>query len=173
MKFREKILIYSSILIIAIVAIYIFLISPLRNSISRARNNWEDQKIIYEITKDRSENMASFKKDIEEINEKKENLDKFLISSNKQINFFRDLENTADTLNVDLTYDLEQIKKNNDEDLQTVNIDIKTTGQYNNILKYIASLESFNYYIKISNIKISSLNSNKIQADIQAKTYWQ
>ena len=67
MKFREKILIITASFIIVFTAIILFLILPLREDIIQVNQQIEDRRIVYEINKRRSKNLASFQKDIEEI----------------------------------------------------------------------------------------------------------
>ncbi|MDZ7799122.1 MAG: type 4a pilus biogenesis protein PilO [Patescibacteria group bacterium] len=172
MKFKEIKLIYTAVLLGAIIAVYIFLVMPLRSSISQTRQNLQNQKITQEILKNRSENISTYKKDIEEIKTKKNRLEDMFISSEKQIDFFRQLENVAKDLNLNLNYTLEQTS-NNKDNIKTVNLKIKLDGAYTDNLKYLASLEALPYYIKTSNISFTNSNNSNITVNIQAITYWQ
>jgi Tfp pilus assembly protein PilO len=171
MAFREKILIYVSTLIIIIAASIIFLIYPLKNKITEVKNQISEQKITLEIIKNKSENVTAMQKDYEAILDKKEKVDKMIISSANQLNLFKDIEDLALRNNLTQNYNLDAPAGKNTGEL-TMNIEIG--GEYLKILNYIKGLESLNYYLKIVSINFAVTTAGEpVNATLQAKTYWQ
>lgn len=171
MAFREKILIFISILIIVIAASIIFLIYPLKNKIAEVKNQIDEQKITLEIIKNKSENVSARQKDYEAILDKKSALDNMIISSANQLNLFKDIEDLAQRNNLAQNYNLDAPGAKNAGELI---MNIQLEGDYLKILEYLKGLETLNYYIKIVSLDFAvSAAGEQVSAALQAKTYWQ
>jgi len=172
MKIKEKSIIIISVIIVATAAVIFFITLPLKQKISQIEEDINNQKVVLEITKKRSKNITSLQRDYEEIMEKKENLENMFIGKNNQLTLFKDIEKIAEQYNLELNYNLEE--SSTKEDISEVNLSLNLSGLYQNILKYLGSIEELNYYIKIKDITLkSSSTKENIQVVINAKTYWQ
>ena len=172
MKFKEKISIFSLAILGALVLITAFLILPLRQSVAETSGQIHEQRITLEINKNRLENLASFKKDIQEIEKQLKTLEGMFVNEANQISFFRDLENTAQVSSLKLNYSLEDISKKTQSPKEVL-INFSLEGKYENLLKFMAGLEGLDYYIKVKNLSFRPATTQNLQANLQAITYWQ
>ena len=171
-KFKEKISIFGAALLAAFVLVAFFLIVPLFESIAETNEQIYEKRITLEISKKRSENLASFQKDIEEIEKKLETLEGMFINESNQIAFFRDLENIAQANSLKLNYNLEDISKKTQSPKEVL-ITLNLEGQYNHLLKFIGRLEGLDYYLKIKNLSFKPAVGENQQANLQAVSFWQ
>jgi len=171
MKQKEKIILINSSILVIIILVVIFIILPLKNSLIKDRDTLKEQRINYEITKKRSQDLTSLKNKLEEIEEKNSTLNNFYIGESNELSLFKNLESLAKENDLSLNYNLETQKTN--KSTNEVKLSINLGGRYQSILKYLAGIEALNYYIKINNLTIKKGTDDKTIASLEAITYWQ
>lgn len=172
MQLREKMIIFSSAIIIIVVVFYLFITNPLRESLTKLKEEVENKRINLEITKRKAENLTALKEDYETIEKKKQALENMIISQANQLELFQDLENLAQKNNIEQNFSLETPKT--EASPQEVKININLEGNYLKILGYLAGLEALDYYVKVSSMKFTSSEYvGNASLTIEAKTYWQ
>lgn len=175
-KFKHKIIYICLITAIFVLLIIKFIILPVIDDIKTVRAEIIDQKIDLErkITLERNKNQL-----IDNINTIEPRLiefEKFFINKNKELEFITTMEGLAEknTVSQKLSLDLNKAKKFNDYSI--IPISLNLNGKYVDIIKYLINLEEINYYININSINItktsSNANTSSVNATINANSYW-
>ena len=96
------------------------------------------------------------------------------IKKGEELNFITDIENISDARG--LEQKITRVNTNtggNNENLETLTLDVRLTGGFTQIMEFLSDLESLKYYFNVSNISFSSAGDkkNKISATILGKVY--
>jgi Tfp pilus assembly protein PilO len=171
----KKIILQLSSLVIILVLIFAVIL-PLSSKLKQVAKNVEDQRVTLEITQKKAQNTASLISDYDKIKSYQQEISKFFINKKDQLDFLTSLENTAQENNLTQVLTLEEVGKI--EQIKDLPLSIVLTGNYLDIIKYLAEIEALNYYISIESINLSKQSSstaalNNVTATIESKTYWQ
>ncbi len=94
------------------------------------------------------------------------------IKKGEELNFITDIENISDARGLEQKIIRVNTNSNN-ENLETLTLDVRLTGGFTQIMEFLSDLESLKYYFNIFNISFSSAGDkkNKISATILGKVY--
>ena len=108
------------------------------------------------------ESYPNFQSGIEKINS-------LFINPKEPIEFIGFLEKTAQSLNLSIQILLggEQPKGT---DWQSISFQVKITGSFSNLMKFLEKIESAPYLVEINNLNIQKLSGNEINAGLGGKT---
>ena len=169
----------SSLMIFGIATPNLAKIKKIRAEIITQKQTAED-KIKREINSKRlSEKLNKIEPELEKFNQ-------IFINRNRELEFITTLENVASREQVTQKISFNLNADHSSPVYQKIPLEILAQGNYYDILRYINSLETLNYYINIKSLEFSSgaiifttadgtrktTSENSINLKISANTYW-
>ncbi|MDD5342120.1 MAG: type 4a pilus biogenesis protein PilO [Patescibacteria group bacterium] len=179
---HKSIIIIGGALII-IVGLLVFAFLPLNRTIDDLKTQILGKRIDSALLK-QQQNTAARSQDEASLVEKDEELRAYFIQKSKFLEFISQIEELAKNNSVKEEVTLTEFP-NNTQEVFTHPISVSFTGDYNNILKLMAELESLNYYLDFAQITLSNagdgglnVNTNtskqsQLQVSLTGLTYWQ
>ncbi len=155
---KNKIIIKIIIFLFLIIALFYFLFLPLLTSIEQSKKDIINAKIDIHNSNDQAQNSTALAKKLKNIEPQINNLNKVFINKNRELEFITNLEGIANKNNIKQTIDLKNIPDTTTS-FTTIAIDIKASGNFNNLISYLSDLETNYYYININNLDITSLHN--------------
>jgi len=182
LKPKQKIYVIVLTFIIFIVLMTYLIIIPSLKKIKKTRVDILNQKIELKQSMDQSKNLNQLKEKINNIEPELKKLDKIFINKNRELDFITSLEAIAEQYNIEQNINLNP-GKNEEKGYKSSPITINLEGNYLDILQYLRTIESSQYYININsiNLGLSSSNNNsqlknnediKVSMIIGADIYW-
>jgi hypothetical protein len=105
-----------------------------------------------------------------------EKIKNIYVNINKELEFITTLEDIARKNNIKQKINLNQKQAQKVNNYQIIPIRLDSQGNFNDLLNYLAELETMQYFIIIANLEItksaSFSNTNQINFLILADTYW-
>ena len=191
LDYKKKIIYLSLVFAVAALLTVYMIIKPTLMKIKEERANIVTQKIELEKRLSNEKNMASLSSKIRKIKPQIDRLSSVYINQGRQLEFITTLEGIASENKVAQSLNLNFDSLSNDPNYNIIPLEISVSGTYANVLNYLISLETMNYYINITNwqfspggaivSEISVLETNKQSASrsgapytlrLTANTYW-
>ena len=154
MYFKNRSLIFSLIVGIAIFALVILGILPLLNNIKENSENLalEYQKVF--LIERQNKELKNFKQRYEELKPELEIVKSLFVNQEVPMHFVNFLEKTTDDLQ--LSINISSVDSKVDDDSHPYLIfNIRVGGMFPNFLKFLEKLEKGPYLIKIAELKVS------------------
>lgn len=169
-------------LLIFLFSLY-FIIIPSLNDIWLIGQEVEKQRIELENRYIKGYSIKQLADNLEKIKPQINLLDQIFINKNRELEFITTLENEANKYNVAQKINLSAPQPTKNKDFDQSSLQLYSNGEFNNILKYLANLESLSYYINIKSVEFTPVTganqprSEKILPSgvkllIDADTYW-
>lgn len=165
-----SLLILSGLLLLSIAFISktIYDIKTLSNSIHRQRVELEKK---YET----GQSLKDLVRSLKQMEPRMLALQTALLPADDTLTFINDLENTAETYHLDQVIRLADFEKENQPIVATP-IQLTINGTYENLIDYLAELDTKPYYFNITKLTIDSEPTNRavqtVTASIEANIYW-
>ena len=161
LNFKKKFTYLGLIFIAACLLIIYTTLNPSIDAIKIKRTEIVTQKIEMEQKLNKEKNMSNLSAKVRKIEPQADRLASVYINQNRELEFITTLEGIASANNVAQSLNLDLDKSNTSSGYNTVPLEINISGSYNNLLAYLISLETMNYYINVTNWQFSS-SGNKI-----------
>lgn len=182
-------MVISLVLFILFVALFLyFFIFNNIQAIYNIKKEIITKKLDLKTVADRQKNIGSLINNLKKIEPQLSSLQNIFISKNRELEFITTLEDIAEKNSVEQKLNISDTTKIGKNGYETALLEIKVQGLFPNIMEYLRSIESLNYYINIkslnvnkmggsgsallSNDKSSQGNSPMLELVIQADTYW-
>jgi len=166
---KKKIYLLGLIFGVLNIALIIFLVFPLINSLKKSSQDLISQRKELISFSEKKENFKNLEK-IYQANQKKlEEIELLFIDPETPIDFIDFLENTAKDPQVSIKISLAPEKKQESDFGPTLSFNISRESSYPNFLKFLEKLENGPYLIEIQNLNIKKLEEEKISAALQIK----
>jgi Tfp pilus assembly protein PilO len=149
---EKKTLITLSIFSIVTMAIIFGIIFPTFKYIQNLEEETGQLREYLEKKYENTRTIRTSKKKIDEIESIVSHYPNFLFYRGDELKLITSLENLANSNKVTQKIDNSNLDKFGDY----INLSLTINGDYQNILKYLAALESGNYYFTITNLQLSS-----------------
>jgi len=145
---------------------------------------WPNYKTLTQISGSISSKMDNFKQlqtvsdpekslsDMKNLAGQLPTLDKIFLKEGDELTMVTDLEQIAAVHNVNQKISLAVDKLKIDEHLKSLPITLDVTGNYNDLILYLADIKNLNYKLIIQNITFIKTANNQIQANLIGTTYW-
>ncbi len=163
-----------------------FIILPKVNFIRKNSKAISERRIFLEEQYIRARNFKKNNEEMKLVDEDIERLDEVFVAYDKDLQFIETLENLASDNNINQKISLGKIESEEKNEFEDITLEISAEGSFLNIMKYLISLETLNYYINISSLNISKAQINvekdfsedrasilnNVVCKITADTYW-
>ena len=109
-----------------------------------------------------------------ELREKIDGASECIVSYSDIFSFITDVKNAAKKNNVDLNINVSNDGKEKETNfLSYINYNIKATGEFGDIMRFLGNLENLKYYINVEKIRISSNGNDydEVTLDSVLKVY--
>ncbi|HOZ56408.1 MAG TPA: type 4a pilus biogenesis protein PilO [bacterium] len=184
---KNKLFISVGLLLTANLAMIYFLTIPATDSIKDSRNDIINLKIDLENKIIREKNISTLNEKINKIEPQLQKINQIFISKNREIEFITALEGLENKHNIKQKLNINLNSPNQDNDLGKIPLNINASGNFQNLMDYLAGIESLNYYINIENISLTKNNagdynsrtstpgqvaSNQMDLSISGYAYW-
>lgn len=150
---RKKIYFIFGTLIILLALIFLIL-NPAIKEIKAISKEIQTQKKEVEDLYLKGQFLEPTKKQYEKISSALPEPQKLFIIKEQELSLITALENIAQKNNLEQKITLQDIKNEDGSKSQNMSLTIKVNGNYPNLIKYLADLESLDYYININNLRI-------------------
>jgi Tfp pilus assembly protein PilO len=175
-------LIYSAVIFL----IFYFIILPKINFIKENGKAISERRIFLEEQYIRVRNFKQNNEEMKLVDEDIDKLDEVFVNYNEDLQFIETLENLASDNNINQKISLGKVESEGKDEFEEITLEISAEGSFLNIMKYLISLETLNYYINISFLDISKVQTivekdfsenrvgilNNVICKIKADTYW-
>lgn len=186
LNIKVKILITFLTYSLIIFLIFYFIILPKVNFIRKNSQAISERRIFLEEQYIRTRNFKKNNEEMKLVDEDINKLDDLFVDFNEDLQFIETLENLASNNNINQKISLGEIDGEEKNEFEKISLEISAEGSFLNIMKYLISLETLNYYINISSLDISKSQTNvekdfsenkasilnNVICKIKADTYW-
>ena len=174
------------LLVLDIIFVYL-LILPAIDNIKNSRNDVINLKIDLENKTIREKNLNTLNEKISKIEPQLEKINQIFISKNREIEFITTLESLESKYNIKQKLNIDLNNPEKGEEFNKIPISIDASGNFKNLMDYLANIESLSYYINIQNISLSKnsldnsssktallgqASQNQMELKISGYTYW-
>jgi len=156
LNFKKKISYLSLVFISTSLLIVYTILIPTLGAIKNKRVEIVTQKIELEQKLNREKNMASLSAKVKRIEPLSDRLTKIYINQNRELEFITTLEGIASANNISQSLNLDLDGRVVTGGYNTVAMEISASGTYSDVLAYLISLETMNYYISVTDWQLSS-----------------
>lgn len=153
---KQKLFVNIGLLLILNILFIYLLILPAISNIKKSRNDILNLKIDLENKIIREKNLYILNEKISKVNPQLEKINQIFISQNQEIEFITTLENLEKKYNVSQKLNIDLNNRQGEEGLNKIPISTNTSGNFRNLMDYLANIESLNYYINIESISLSN-----------------
>jgi Tfp pilus assembly protein PilO len=175
-NYKQKLLVLTSIFVLFIFVLFYFLVKPTIADVEKLRFEILAKKIETEKNINKEKNKSILGAKIKKIEPKLQQFDKIFVSINKNLEFITTLEGVVDKHNLDQTIGLNTKNYDDKKAYNVVPVTLSTTGNFKNITSYLNSIESLTYYLKITSLSMTRLESLDTQTNVSLNltidTYW-
>jgi len=184
---KNKLFISIGLLItLDMVCVYFFML-PTIDNIKNSRNDTINLKIDLENKIIREKNINTLNEKISKIEPQLEKINQIFISKNREIEFITTLEELEGKYNVQQKINIDLNNPEKGDGFNKIPISINVSGSFEDLIDYLANIESLNYYINIENLSLSknSVDNSSVKAallgqdlrnqmglEISGYTYW-
>jgi len=170
---EQKIITVVSVLFVLTIAIGVGIIYPTVSYIMKINQNTLDLRLYLERRYENVRKMHNSLQQVNEIREKVANYDQYLFHPGDELALITALENLSARHQVEQKIDSTNLDQANKKQ---VNIGLTVTGGYNDLLDYLSDLESFNYFLNVTQLHWSALfadgsEATKYQIRLQLSLY--
>lgn len=172
---KTKIIIACALFPLAIGCVIYFVVFPTINDIRGIKNEVEAQRIDLEVKYQKGQNLNNLTKNLKIIEPQLSSLDKIFIKQDKVLDFITTLENTANNNGVSQKINLATTNSAKNDGYQKTPLQLITSGNFINQLRYLITLENLNYYTNINSLEFTSGGQNSeggVNMLVFADTYW-
>jgi len=170
---RNKIIVITAIFVACGLSLLYFVIMPAVSDIKDLKRKIIDQKIELEQRVARGANAKQVNENLNKIEPQLQKFEQIFVNQGRDLEFITALEGIADKNNVEQKIGLGQPTGQENKTYKKIPLELTASGKYDDLLNYLADLESSNYYLNINFLEFggsqsAAANSLKISAD----TYW-
>ena len=184
-KYKIILTLFTNSLII--ISIIYFIIIPRVGYIKESGRQIIRRRVFLEEQYIKVRRFMASNKDMNLVDADIQKLDEVFVDYDKDLQFIETLEKVAIDNNINQRISLGSIKNEGSSDFERITLEISADGNFLNIMNYLISLETLNYYINISSLDIykpSTYNINngllgdepnslsRVICKITADTYW-
>jgi Tfp pilus assembly protein PilO len=184
---KKKIIITLFTNSLVIFLIINFVIIPRIRFIKESSKEIIDRKVFLEEQYIKAKKFRENNEEMEVVDEDIQKLDKVFVSHDNDLQFIESLEKTALDNNIKQKILLGSVQNSKDNEFEKIILEISAEGNFKNMMNYLISLETLDYYINISSLDIlkatshqigdesSDIGSNSLSnviCKITADTYW-
>jgi len=170
MSFKLKIAVYTTLVIIVISVIIALIILPTVQEIRQISVSIYNERIDLEKKYLKGQLLKKTIADFEEIEPQKEKLESIFIIESEELEFISTLENVSSISGVKQVIELKTKDIQEKNNIKTYPLKITASGDFNQIMKYITSLEGLDYYLNIDYLKIVS-DQNSLMATLTGNAF--
>jgi len=156
LSFQKKISYLGFIFLAASLFIIYIALIPTLDAIKIKRAEIVTQKIELELKLNKEKNMASLSTKVKRIEPYVDRLANVYINQNRELEFITTLEGIASDNNVLQSLNLDLDNSNQASGYNIVSLEINASGRFSDVLSYLISLETMNYYINVTSWQYSS-----------------
>lgn len=160
----KKIPISLVFFIIASIALIVFAVIPLVNSIKENGENFIKYKNELVLTERKINNLENFKSVYSDYKPNLEKIDNLFADAEAPIEFLTFLEKTAQSSQIFLKVSSGRIQEDSVDSWPSLVFQISTYGAPANFLKFLEKVENSNYLIEINNLTIKKLSEKELQS---------
>jgi len=186
---KNKIALSSAGFILIIFSLLYFIVMPTVADIKTMGEEIENQRIDLERKYVKSQSLRKLAENLKNIEPNLELLNQIFINKNRELEFITTLENEANLNQISQKINLNPPTAAENQDFQKAGLQLLTKGNFAGLFKYLADLESLNYYINVKILEMSSasekaaggtgqtdgsrpIGGKNINLFIDADTYW-
>ncbi|MFC1687838.1 type 4a pilus biogenesis protein PilO [Patescibacteria group bacterium] len=166
----KSIYIYFAVLLIGASAIWMVVIQPYMSEITEFSEEYRDKRVQLATVRKQQDNLVSLSLDFKDVQERVGFLYPIIIKTDESLDFVSELERYATETEVNQSLSISPLVSTSE--IQEVPLLIQVDGTINNVVRYLQRLEQSKYYITISSIDFAQFSDDRIDASIQAKTFW-
>ncbi|MEA3464126.1 MAG: hypothetical protein U9R14_03565 [Patescibacteria group bacterium] len=164
LNLKKKISISLVVFILIIGCLVYFIIIPTIGSIKAIGQNIENQRIDLEKKYIKGQNLRQLTKNLKKIEPQLVVLDQIFINQDYELEFIIAMEELANQNNVSQKINLDTSRVIEGNGRQILPLNLFLQGNYTDIINYLTSLETLNYYININSLELSSSGYTKLSA---------
>jgi len=176
MEIKKQIYIITSAFLLIALFLVLFLVAPMIKGITQSSEELISQRNDGLILESQFNEAANFKQKYESYQPNLEKLDNMFIDSHNPVNFIEFLEKTASDFQIKLLISTPSLSK--EGPLSYDNFQLSSSGNFSDTLKFIRTLESGPYLVKINKLNVANIKSaktadqkGKVAADISIKVF--
>jgi len=168
----------ASSFLLLLVAVIILIVVPsiseirlINIQVNEERERLEKLYIKGQIRKQVQSNFENIKEDAKF-------LENIILKESHELEYITAVENAAEKNGISITMSTGEAKIKPEQDFSELEFTFSTTGDWEDILRWIGDIESLPYYTNISEISVTAREEGKetklrtANALIKAKTYW-
>ncbi|MFA6393383.1 MAG: hypothetical protein WCW25_00705 [Patescibacteria group bacterium] len=171
--YRWKILLIFGIFCLSSAFIFVFIDLPAINKIKIIKDKIEFQRFDLEKKYFKAQQSKKISLSLNKIEAEMAKMTNVFIDKNRELEFITRLEWFAAKNSLSQEINLEDKKGQKDGEAGVANLYVHLTGKYDDIISYLADLESSDYYINITGLELSSGHYGGLyDLSLKALTYW-
>lgn len=172
MSFIKKIIIFSTISLMAVVLTVIFGIAPLFFGIKELANKIIVEKKSVLSFEEEAKIANQFEKNYENLELNPKSLDNFLASSDAPLGLIKFFESMAKESNLSIDIYPSSIVKLEKDPWDSIGFNLELTGDFLSFLKFLEKIENSNYFIQAQKIQTRKVALTKnIKAVLNIKVF--
>lgn len=185
LSIKNKIILSFLFNSLVIFLIIFFVIMPRVRFIKEKGDEILEKRRFLEEQYIKAKNFRETNEDMNLVDEDIDKLDEVFVDYNEDLEFVETLERVADENNVEQEISLDSKKEGEESEFEKIRLEISAEGSFFNVLNYLVSLETLDYYINISSLDINKTSKqkdvrgedqidslDKVFCKIVADTYW-
>jgi len=153
--YKNKFYINIGLILIFFVSISIFIIYPALREINKVNQEITSERIKLEKKLALGLNIKKIINDLKLIEDTANDLDHIFLEKNSELNFIGNLESIANKYNLTLNITSDFTSQDIGYNISRVEVQIIASGNYKQILQFIAELENQTYYFNLQSISFS------------------
>lgn len=185
-KIKKRITVTTLISLLLIGGVVYFAIMPQIENIKQTKREIEKQRLNLEERYIQGLKLKELSKNIKKVESEMEKMERIYIEKEETLEFIKTLESIAEKNGVEQKIDLNSAKEDIKEEYQERPLQMALSGEYRNLLSYLADIESMKYWINIKSMDITSgvlrqsrlededntKKAEQINIKVQAYVYW-
>lgn len=176
LELKNKITVIIALVAVVVACIAYFIILPTVAEIRRINDEILSQRTDLEAKYVKGQSLNKLSNNLKLIDPKLAALDEVFINQNRALEFITILEQISADNGVEQKINLMTDKGAQENDYKRVPLQLLATGDFQDLARYLSSLESLKYYINITNIdmirKEDKESGTKVVMQIMSNTYW-
>lgn len=171
LSYTKRVYIFSGIAAAALVGLLVFIVYPLYQRIITLDEELYNSRVQLAIYQQERTNLEKTQQDYSKIKNDITNISKIFVEREKILDFISALETIAANHSVTQNIDLDAPPTQTDAN-ESIPVSVSIDGSWQNVLAYLADLESLDYYLVISNLTINQAGGT-VRANLSATTFGQ
>lgn len=173
---KNKMLISAAGFLLVIFSLVYFLVLPTIKDIKNMSAEIEAQRLDLEKKYIKGQSLKQLSDNLNKIEPKLKLLEQIFINKNRELEFITSLEAEANKNETEQKINLSSPLPAENQNFQKTDLQLFAKGGFTELLKYLADLESLNYYINVKSLELTpfagSAAAAKINMYLSADTYW-